>query len=92
MEAKGFAVTIILAVTISLMFGATITYVVMQRQKEQITLNITIIPQDLYPLNLEDWTFKLQFGNSETYTAQKGSTQLQADTLYNLLKQIHGTS
>ena len=89
MEAKGFAVIMLVTIIATTAIIGTITYIVMQRQKEQITLNITIIPQDLYPLNLEGWTFKLQFGNSETYIAQKDSTQLQDNTLYGLLKQIN---
>ena len=88
MEAKGLTIIILATILVSAIIFTTTTYIIMQRQKEQITLNITIVPQELYPLNLEGWNFKLQFGNSETYIAQKGATQLQANTLYELLKQI----
>ena len=89
MEPKGLLVIVLATIIFTAAIFTTTTYVIMQRQKDQITLNITIVPQELYPLNLEGWTFKLQFGSSETYIAQKGSTQLQANTLYELLKQIN---
>ena len=92
LEPKGFATIILATIIATAIITGTATYVVMQRQKEQITLNITIIPQELYPLNLEGWTFKLQFGVSETYIAQKDTLQYQDSTLYGLLKKIHGTS
>ena len=92
LEPKGFATIILATIIATAIITGTATYVVMQRQKEQITLNITIIPQELYPLNLEGWIFKLQFGVSETYIAQKDTLQYQDSTLYGLLKKIHGTS
>ena len=87
-NSKDLAITIFGIIVATIIITGAFTYQIMQRQPDQMTVTITVVPQELYPLNLDGWTFKLQFGEPTTFYAKNGGTQFQDTTLYGLLYQI----
>ena len=94
-QQTAITILIIFAVTATLFF--TLGWIIRDPPKDTTQINIGLTPLDLYPLNIDGWTFTVHIDGhyststgtkSDLWTAEKGSTHLESTSWSDLIRQI----
>lgn len=97
MQDKHTIYLILIAITVTAILTATATWTATQQPRDTVQIKIGLTPLNIYPIRINDWVIQVNLCGvyntvteikSDLYTATKDGTQLQADTLYNIIQKI----